>query len=148
MLDMAENEIHRGVVQSVGRDSVSVRLSAGNDCSGCSIAAFCSGSRNSEVRVPVDASSDMVPGEAVVLTIASSARWKAILLCLVMPVVAMALGVLAAGYASGFSDGVMAAGGIAGASVYVLLLWLMRPMTDRVVRWRIEKEENTYQNLC
>lgn len=147
VLDMVENEIHRGVVKSVGRDCVSVRLSDGTDCSGCSIAMFCSGSSRSEVRISAGSTAGMVPGMPVVLTLASSTRWIAILLCLVMPVAAMALGIFVAGYVFGYSsDGVMAIGGVAGALLYILLLWFMRSATDRVVRWHveIEKEENTY----
>lgn len=132
---------HTGTVVKVTAGSVCVKVGDGADkCGGCSVKFMCktSGDDSDIIEVPLKSSSRFVGGEQVKLTLSDNKQYSATLIALVLPCIALVLGVVAANLA-GLDEGLCALSGLALTAVYFGVLYVMRRNVDRKFTWTIEK---------
>lgn len=132
---------HLGTVVKVAADAVSVKVNDGAEkCGGCSIKFMCSTADDDSrlINVPVKSGESFDCGDRVRLFISDRKQYSATLIALVLPCVALALGVLLASVA-GLDEGLSALSGLLFVSVYFGVLYLMRRRVNRKFTWTIEK---------
>ena len=125
---MASGEVsHKGMVVSVGKDSVSVRIVSESACSSCHAAGLCGAaeSRKKIVEVPLYGGQTYSIGQEVEVCLARKMGLKAVLLSYVIPLMILLILVLSL---SSIGLGELASGlvSIGGIAVYYLILYLCR----------------------
>ena len=125
---MASGEVsHKGMVVSVGKGSVSVRIVSESACSSCHAAGLCGAaeSRNKIVEVPLYGAQTYSIGQEVEVCLARKMGLKAVLLSYVIPLMILLILVLSL---SSIGLGELASGlvSIGGIAVYYLILYLCR----------------------
>ena len=118
---------HKGMIVSVGKDKVSVRIVSESACSACHAAGLCGAAESKKkiVDVPVYGDRSYSIGQEVEVCLARKMGLKAVLLSYVFPLVILLILVLSLSYI-GFGElasGLVSIGGIA---VYYLILYLCR----------------------
>lgn len=125
---MASGEVsHKGMVVSVGKGSVSVRIVSESACSSCHAAGLCGAaeSRKKIVEVPLYGAQTYSIGQEVEVCLARKMGLKAVLLSYVIPLMILLILVLSL---SSIGLGELASGlvSIGGIAVYYLILYLCR----------------------
>lgn len=138
---MSSNKIkHSGVIESIGKESVTVRILQTSACSGCKIAGHCNSSESKEKLVDVynvtDTSRFKV-GDEVMVTASMQVAASALLIGFGMPLAVLVV-VLFAVYASTADEPVAALCGIGALIPYYIGVWLMRDRLRRSMVFEIE----------
>lgn len=125
---MASGEVsHKGMVVSVGKDSVSVRIVSESACSSCHAAGLCGAAESKKkiVEVPLYGAQTYSIGQEVEVCLARKMGLKAVLLSYVIPLMILLILVLSL---SSIGLGELASGlvSIGGIAVYYLILYLCR----------------------
>ena len=125
---MASGEVlHKGMVVSVGKDSVSVRIVSESACSSCHAAGLCGAAESKKkiVEVPLYGGQTYSVGQEVEVCLARKMGLKAVLLSYVIPLMILLILVLSL---SSIGLGELASGlvSIGGIAVYYLILYLCR----------------------
>lgn len=132
---------HMGTVVRVTAGHVFVKIHDGADkCGGCSVRFMCKTSGDDGDLIEVSVKKDAVfsSGDTVRLTISDNKQYSATLIALVLPCVALALGVVLAGMA-GLDEGLCALSGLALTSLYFALLYMIRRRVAGKFTWNIDR---------
>ncbi len=133
---MSRNLFHQAVVCGVSHDKLSLLLDSETDCSGCAIASFCGQSKATPIEIVTSRASDYAVGQKVIVSVSVSSRYRALTICILLPLFAMMLTVVAASLC-GASDLMIALLSLGAIMVCFLLIWLLRHRLDNSVRWRL-----------
>lgn len=138
---MANQLQHRGVVERVVGDEVIVSVMPESACAGCHAKGVC-GERGDkrEIVVKTPYANEFRPGERVVVALEHNRMGVvSVVWSYVVPLVVL-LAVLFGAKACGMGDGVAAVSSMVAMSLYYVLLYLMRKMFDRMIKFTIIKE--------
>ncbi len=133
---MEESMIHKAVVERISSHSALLRLLSGGDCGGCRLAAVCGGDAERTVRVSITGPGQLHVGAEVEVVAAPRARFRAIWLFTVAPLLSLIAGAWLVDLAGG-SEPLMALGALAAAGLCLLLLYLLRGRLTGGVVWKI-----------
>ena len=132
---------HRGVVESVADDTVIVSVMPESACAGCHAKSVC-GERGEkrEIVVKTPYAAEYTPGERVVVALEHKRMGLISVVCsYVLPLIVL-VGVLFGTKAFGVEDGIAAISSMAAMSLYYVVLYLMRKMFDKKIKFTIIKE--------
>ena len=132
---------HRGTVERVTDDTVIVSVMPESACAGCHARSVC-GERGEkrEIVVKTPYAAEYTPGEKVVVALEHKRMGLiSVVWSYVLPLVVL-LGVLFGTKAFGVEDGVAAISSMAAMSLYYVVLYLMRKMFDKQIKFTIIKE--------
>ena len=138
---MANQLQHTGVVESVTNDTVVVSVMPESACAGCHAKSVC-GTRGEkrEIVVKTPYAADYTPGERVIVALEHNRMGViSVVWSYVLPLVIL-LGVLFGAKAFGADDGVAAIGSMLAMTLYFIVLYLMRKMFDKKIKFTIIKE--------
>jgi sigma-E factor negative regulatory protein RseC len=80
---------HDGIVQSIGKDKVTVRISSSSACSGCHAEGTCSLSGKEEKIIDVSGNYSVNEGDSVVILMNQAMGYNALILGYLMPLLAV-----------------------------------------------------------
>ena len=132
---------HRGVVESVAGDMVIVSVMPESACAGCHAKSVC-GERGEkrEIVVKTPYAAEYTPGERVVVVLEHKRMGLiSVVWSYVLPLIVL-VGVLFGVKAFGVEDGIAALSSMAAMSLYYVVLYLMRKMFDKKIKFTIIKE--------
>ena len=132
---------HRGVVESVAGDVVIVSVMPESACAGCHAKSVC-GERGEkrEIVVVTPYAKEFAIGERVTVALEHNRMGLiSVVWSYVLPLVIL-VGVLFGARAFGANDGVAALSSMAAMSLYYVVLYLMRKMFDKQIKFTIIKE--------
>lgn len=138
---MSSSLQHRGTVERVTDDTVIVSVMPESACAGCHARSVC-GERGEkrEIVVKTPYAAEYTPGEKVVVALEHKRMGLiSVVWSYVLPLVVL-LGVLFGTKAFGVEDGVAAISSMAAMSLYYVVLYLMRKMFDKQIKFTIIKE--------
>lgn len=130
---------HLGVVDSVGRNVVHVKIVQSSACSGCKIASHCAASESKVKMIDVfttDAS-DYSKGEEVNVCATTSVGLKAVAYAFVMPLLVLMACVVITYYVTDKNEGVAAIAGLASLVPSFTLLYILRGKFERIMVFTI-----------
>lgn len=136
---MAETIRHRGRVENVGTECVTVRILQSSACSGCSAAKLCQSSETKEKLVEVRNAKPAAykVGEEVVLIGSLSQGLKATLWAYVLPLV-LVVAVVGIVYPLTGSDALSAGASLLVLVVYYFIMYAMRAKFEKHFRFEID----------
>ena len=138
---MSSSLQHRGTVERVTDDTVIVSVMPENACAGCHARSVC-GERGEkrEIVVKTPYAAEYTPGERVVVALEHKRMGLvSVVWSYVLPLVVL-VGVLFGTKAFGVEDGIAAISSMAAMSLYYVVLYLMRKMFDKQIKFTIIKE--------
>lgn len=137
-----ENKIsHEGVIDSIGKSLVRVRIFQAAACAACKVASQCNTAEAKEkiIDVPVDDVSRWQVGQAVVVSTKGSTAGMAATIAFGIPLLLM-LVVLLSTLSAGASEGTAAVAMLGVTAAYYLVIWLFRSRLARSISFYIEEE--------
>lgn len=136
---MADNMVFCGRVQGICADGVEVLVASGSaDCAGCAAAMLCTSRRDHVIRVATADTGMYQVGEEVRVWVCEGVRWRAIVMCLVLPLLLM-IAVAACVWGVTGSDVYAAVGGIVSVAVYFATVRLLGVGSWQSDVWHIRK---------
>lgn len=138
---MSSSLQHRGVVESVTNDTVIVSVMPESACSGCHARSVC-GERGEkrEIVVKTPYAAEYTPGERVTVALEHKRMGLvSVVWSYVFPLIVL-VGVLFGARALGFEDGIAALSSMVALTLYFIVLYLMRKMFDKQIKFTIIKE--------
>ena len=132
---------HKGVVESIANDRVIVSVMPESACAGCHAKSVC-GERGEkrEIVVVTPYAKEFAIGERVTVALEHNRMGLiSVVWSYVLPLVIL-VGVLFGARAFGANDGVAALSSMAAMSLYYVVLYLMRKMFDKQIKFTIIKE--------
>lgn len=136
-----ENSIrHEGVIDSIERTLVRVRINQTAACASCKIASQCHTSESKEkiIDVHVDDASRWQAGQAVTVCTNASMAGKAAAIAFGIPLLLMLAALLAA-LSAGWSEGVAALLMIGILAVYYIVVWAFRSRLSKNISFYLEE---------
>jgi sigma-E factor negative regulatory protein RseC len=123
---------HPGVVTSVGKGRVTVKIEAVSACASCAAHGRCgfAESKDKTVEVPADNWNDYREGQEVMVNIDESRGMLAVWLAYVLPAILMLAAIIGL-TAAHVSEGLVALAALAVLGLYVLVLLLRRRHVER-----------------
>lgn len=139
---MAYNMAFCGRVRGICADSVEVLVASGSaDCAGCAAAMLCSSRRDHVIKVATADAGMYHVGEDVRVWVREGVRWRAIVMCLVLPLLLMIAVAVFVWVVTG-SDAYVAMGGIVSAAVYFVVVRLLGVGSWQSDVWHVMKLSN------
>ena len=139
--DLNETISHSGVVDSVNKGKVTVRVMQSSACSSCAAASYCRSGESKERLIDVETNNaDYQVGQQVVLTGTARQSHLAVVLAYLLPLVLVMTVLVAATY-SGLSEGVAAIVSLLVIAVYYVLLYCFRHRLADRFRFTIQANE-------
>ena len=132
---------HHGIVDHIAEGRVVVRIEQQSACAACHAKGICGESGQTKF-IPVDTpyASDYEVGERVVVALErGSMAFSSVLWGYLYPLVVLLVALFAVKHLSG-DDGIAALGSLVAVALYYVLLYLMRRMFDRKIKFTITKE--------
>lgn len=108
------------------------------ECGGCALASFCAPERSCRVELPLDGHRHVKVGAHVEVSAPDAVRWRAILYCLVLPVLFSGLAAAAVAIADG-SELMVALAVVCAPVLYFLLFMAFYGRHAGESLWRIEE---------
>lgn len=137
------NEVieHEGVVESVSRGAVHVKITSRSACGACKARQACGMAEAQEKIVVVmsDDARNYLPGDAVSVGVRKKTGRIAVLLAYGGALVVLLAALVIAIVVCGASDGVGLVAAIAAVAAYYLLLWLFRRRIEHTIQFTITK---------
>ena len=135
---------HDGIIETIERGHVQVRIMQTSACAGCKVASRCATAEAREklidVAVATGQESRWHVGQQVVVTTQSSMAGKALMLGFGLPLVLMLL-VMVAATAAGCSEGAAALMMLGSLVPYYMIVGLLRNRIARVISFQLEEQE-------
>lgn len=136
---MSENINHNGIVEKIGKDSVSVRIIQQSACSGCHAQAMCSASETKEKIIEVlDNSGRFKVNEEVIICGQSSLGLKAVLLAFIIPLI-IVVATIVAGTGMHWSDTASGLTGLLFLLPYYCILYFLRDKLKKQFIFTLKK---------
>lgn len=136
---MSENINHNGIVEKIGKDSVSVRIIQQSACSGCHAQAMCSASETKEKIIEVlDNSGRFKVNEEVIICGQSSLGLKAVLLAFIIPLI-IVVATIVAGTGMHWSDTTSGLTGLLFLLPYYCILYFLRDKLKKQFIFTLKK---------
>lgn len=136
-----EDVTHRGVIESVGRNSLTIRTEEACKCDGCAITALCNtkGGGHELLTIDTPLASDFNPGERVEVTASSGSTLRATWWALILPT--LIFGGSVVGIRLGFPElgGWSLAIGFGFLLLYDLLLYRLRRQLAQKISWKVTR---------
>lgn len=136
-----EDVTHRGVIESVGADSLTIRTEEACKCDGCAITALCNtkGGGHELLTIDTPQAPDFSPGERVEVTATSGSTLRATWWALILPT--LVFGGSVVGLRLGFPDlgGWSLAIGFALLMLYDLFLYRYRRQLAQKISWKVTR---------
>ncbi len=132
---------HEGVVESVARGVVQVKITSRSACGACQARQACGMAEAQEkiVVVPTSEAACYCPGETVRVGVRKKAGRIAVLLAYGGALVVLLAALVLAIVVCGASDGVGLVAALASVAVYYLLLWVFRRRIEHTIQFTITK---------
>lgn len=132
---------HEGVVESVERNAVRVRITSRSACGACKARQACGMAESQEkiVVVVTDRAQEYLPGEAVLVGVRKKAGRIAVLLAYGGALVVLLAALVVAIVVCGASDGVGLVAALGSVVLYYLLLWVFRRRIEHTIQFTITK---------
>lgn len=132
---------HEGVVESVERGAVRVRITSRSACGACKARQACGMAESQEkiVVVVTDRAQEYLPGEAVLVGVRKKAGRIAVLLAYGGALVVLLAALVVAIVVCGASDGVGLVAALGSVVIYYLLLWVFRRRIEHTIQFTITK---------
>lgn len=135
-----ENAIrHDGIVESIEKTHIRVRIVQTSACAGCKVASHCNASEQKVKVVDVYHADrhDLKVGDSVVVSTSTATAGKALLLGFGFPLLLLLM-VLAVMLGMGGEEGTAALCALAVLIPYYIIVWLCRDRIAKTVTFRIE----------
>lgn len=136
-----EDVTHRGVVESAGIDSLTIRTEEACKCDGCALTALCTTKDEGHELLTIDTplASDFAAGDRVEVTATSGSTLRATWWALVLPT--LIFGGSVVGFRLGFPQlgGWALAIGFGLLAVYDLFLYRYRRQLAQKISWKIRR---------
>jgi sigma-E factor negative regulatory protein RseC len=131
---------HRGIVENIDRNIVTVGVVSQSACAGCHAKGLCT-ERGEKRIITVDTpyASTFEVGERVVVAIENSMALTSVLWCYVIPLVIL-LCVLFGTNSYGVQDSIAAISSLSAVAIYYVGLYVMRKQFDKKIKFTIIKE--------
>lgn len=132
---------HEGVVESVEKGAVRVKIISRSACGACKARQACGMAEAQEkiVVVPTSDAAGYLPGEAVSVGVRKMAGRIAVLLAYGGALVVLLAALVLAIVVCGASDGVGLLAALASVAAYYLLLWVCRRKIEHTIQFTITK---------
>lgn len=132
---------HEGVVESVERNAVRVRITSRSACGACKARQACGMAESQEkiVVVVTDRAQEYLPGEAVLVGVRKKAGRIAVLLAYGGALVVLLAALVVTIVVCGASDGVGLVAALGSVVLYYLLLWVFRRRIEHTIQFTITK---------
>ncbi len=128
---------HEGIVESIGADSVSVRILQASACSSCSARGLCRSSESKEKLIGVRGHYPTLKvGDSVVLQGYVRQGLRASMLAYVVPLVLMTIALFVGTHLGGEAAGALAA--LLVLTLYYVVLYLLRDRLGRKFEFKLE----------
>jgi len=128
---------HEGIVESIGADSVSVRILQASACSSCSARGLCRSSESKEKLIVARGHyPTLKEGDSVVLQGYVRQGLRASMLAYVVPLVLMTIALFAGTHLGGEAAGALAA--LLVLTLYYVVLYLLRDRLGRKFEFKLE----------
>lgn len=136
-----EDITHRGVIERVGVNTLTIKTNDECRCDGCAMTALCNGKEtNSEViTIDVPDASRFTVGERVAITATSTSTLRATWWALILPTLIFAGVILGCRLKFPELGGWSIAIGFAALGLYDLFLYLQRHRLSQKIRWVVER---------
>ena len=141
---MAEITTRRGVVLNVEQEQLTVRVSGDCHCDGCAIVAFC-GSKNDDDNVTLHTPDafKFKPGDMIQFEPSTGAQWNGILLAFGVPILIIAVAMLAT-LGAGYSELIAALAAALGCGLYFIIMGtFFRHRLETAMNWKITRLNNS-----
>lgn len=136
-----EDVTHRGVVESVGANTLTIKTADDCRCDGCAVTALCNGKDNDGELITINVSdaSHYAVGDRVEISATSTSTLRATWWALILPTVIFAGVILGCRVwfpqLGGWSIGV----GFVALGLYDLLLYFQRHRLSQKIVWKVSK---------
>lgn len=138
---MADDVAYCGVVKGVCGDKIVVSVAAQDaGCHDCAVLALCSGRRDADIELNIDGYGCYSVGDRVRVHASEGSRWRAIVVCLLLPL-SLVFGGAALAWVLTHSDVLVAFGVIAVSAVYFTVIRLLGIGERGAVVWIVERYE-------
>ena len=128
---------HEGIVESIGADSVSVRILQASACSSCSARGLCRSSESKEKLIEARGHYPTLKvGDSVVLQGYVRQGLRASMLAYVVPLVLMTIALFGGTHLGGEAAGALAA--LLVLTLYYVVLYLLRDRLGRKFEFKLE----------
>lgn len=128
---------HEGIVESIGADSVSVRILQASACSSCSARGLCRSSESKEKLIEARGHYPTLKvGDSVVLQGYVRQGLRASMLAYVVPLVLMTIALFVGTHLGGEAAGALAA--LLVLTLYYVVLYLLRDRLGRKFEFKLE----------
>ena len=128
---------HEGIVESIGADSVSVRILQASACSSCSARGLCRSSESKEKLIEARGHYPTLKvGDSVVLQGYVRQGLRASMLAYVVPLVLMTIALFVGTHLGGEAAGALAA--LLVLTLYYVVLYLLRDKLGRKFEFKLE----------
>ncbi len=134
-MDTMSNQIsHKGIIDSISRGVVHVRIVQSSACSSCKVASYCNSAESKEKIIDVKCADTQkyAVGQDVTVMAAPSVGAKAVVLAFVIPTIIL-LATIAICVSSGVSDGISALAGVLSLVPYYIGLYLYRNRLEQIL---------------
>lgn len=137
-----ENKIrHVGIVESVGKNCVRVRIVQNSACSMCSAAAQCHASESKEKLVDVYTAENYRVGQKVLVMASYNAGFYALTMAMLVPMAILIIALFAT-MASGMNEVSAALTSLSTLIPYYIILYIFRKRISRKVSFGIEATDD------
>lgn len=136
---MSESIEHRGIVESIEGNTVSVRIIQLSACTSCQVHGFCGAADKKEKIIKViDKSGFYKVGDEVQLCGQTSLGRKAVFYAFIIPLI-LIIATIASMTAFGFAETTSAFAGLIILAIYYLVLYLLRNSLDKQFIFMLKK---------
>lgn len=142
---MKTNDIsHEGIIISIEKENLRVRIIQNSACASCKIAGHCQTSESKEkiIEVTTPDYADFAVGDKVNVTESVGVGAKAVVFGFILPLALMMAAIISAITAFDTSEGVAALAGIASLLPYYLVLYFLRGYMKNIMGFGIDKINN------
>ncbi|WP_417016011.1 SoxR reducing system RseC family protein [Alistipes sp.] len=132
---------HEGIVESVQKDGVHVKITSRSACGACQARQACGMAETQEkiIVVPTSDAAQYLPGENVLVGVRKKAGRIAVMLAYGGALVVLLAALVVSIVVLGAGDGVGLVAALGSVAVYYLLLWLFRRRIEHTIQFTITK---------
>ncbi|MBE0675414.1 MAG: SoxR reducing system RseC family protein [Bacteroidales bacterium] len=128
---------HAGVVQSIGKNSIIVRITAHPACASCHATGICSSSGTTEKFFEVPLQNQIEEGQPVMVTTSLSNGFRALLLGYLIPLAVLIISLIVM-LAAGAGELVSGVGSVSSVIVYYVIIYLIRDKIAKKIKFTLK----------
>lgn len=138
---MSDQISHEGIIESISKAMLRVRIVQNSACSACKVASYCASSESKEkiIEVPCLTADSYVVGQPVTIVGSSAIGFKAVLLAFAIPSVLLLAAIVTA-IKMGTGELLACGIGVAVLVVYYIILYACKAKLTEMLTFRVEPQ--------